>query len=67
MTRLSEVSRMYRRPEYAVLRQRLAEPRRFIQIVLEPRQVEKTTVIRQVLKDLTVPNSFFSADMAASS
>lgn len=58
---------MYLRPEYAVLMKRLAESRRFMQVILGPRQVGKTTVIRQVLQDLTVANSFFSADMAAGS
>lgn len=58
---------MYLRPEYTILMKRLAEPRRFIQVILGPRQVGKTTVIRQVLQNLAVTSSFFSADMAAGS
>ncbi len=58
---------MYQRPEYSILMKRLREPRHFMQVILGPRQVGKTTVIRQVLKNLTIPNSFFSADMAAGS
>ncbi len=38
-----------------------------MQVVLGPRQVGKTTMIRQVLQDLTIANQFFSADMAAGS
>ena len=38
------------------------EPRRFIQVVKGPRQVGKSTVVKQVLKDLEIPFQFFSAD-----
>ena len=40
----------------------MEEPRRFIQVVMGPRQVGKSTVVRQVLKDLDLPFQFFSAD-----
>lgn len=43
----------YSRPEEAKLKQRLAEPVRFINILAGPRQVGKTTIIR----DLIPPNS----------
>lgn len=43
----------YSRPEEAKLKQRLSEPVRFINILAGPRQVGKTTIIR----DLIPPNS----------
>ncbi|MDQ7039770.1 MAG: ATP-binding protein [Rhodothermus sp.] len=39
----------YQRPYYALLLRRLQEPRRFLQVVAGPRQVGKTTLVRQVL------------------
>ena len=53
---------MYRRSEYQLIKNRLEEPRRFIQVVMGPRQVGKSTVVKQVLKDLELPYYFFSAD-----
>lgn len=55
---------MFRRHEYDVLRKRLDEPRRFIQILLGPRQVGKTTVVWLVLQDLDRLHLYFSADDA---
>ncbi len=53
---------MYKRAEYQTIKSRLEEPRRFIQVVTGPRQVGKSTVVKQVLKDLDTPFQFFSAD-----
>ena len=53
---------MYKRPEYQIIKKRIEEPRRFIQVVMGPRQVGKSTVVKQVLKDLEIPFQFFSAD-----
>ncbi len=53
---------MYKRPEYQIIKKRIEEPRRFIQVVMGPRQVGKSTVVKQVLKDLDTPFQFFSAD-----
>ncbi|MDE6552296.1 MAG: ATP-binding protein [Muribaculaceae bacterium] len=53
---------MYKRSEYQVIKSRMEEPRRFIQVVMGPRQVGKSTVVKQVLKDLDLPFQFFSAD-----
>ncbi len=53
---------MYKRAEYQLIRSRLEEPRKFIQVVMGARQIGKSTVVRQVLDDLTVPYRFFSAD-----
>ena len=53
---------MYKRVEYQVIKERLEEPRKFIQVVMGPRQVGKSTVVKQVLQDLDIPFLQFSAD-----
>lgn len=53
---------MYKRSEYKTIKVRLEEPRRFIQVVMGARQIGKSTVVKQVLKDLGAPYQFFSAD-----
>lgn len=53
---------MYKRAEYHTIKNRLEEPRRFIQVVMGARQIGKSTVVKQVLKDLGAPYQFFSAD-----
>ncbi len=50
------------RPYAEALRSRLAEPRRFIQVVAGPRQVGKTTLVQQVTETANVPVIFVSAD-----
>lgn len=53
----------YERYHKKLLLNRLTqEPRRFIQVLMGPRQVGKTTVVRQVMKELTVPYHFSTAD-----
>ena len=44
---------------------RLAEPRRFLQVLAGPRQVGKTTLVHQVLAQLDRPSVFVSADEPA--
>ena len=53
---------VYRRAAFHILLQRLREPRRFIQVVAGPRQVGKTTLVRQVVAELQVPVTWASAD-----
>lgn len=53
---------MYKRAEYKVIKSRLEEPRKFLQVVMGARQVGKSTVVKQVLKDLDLPYQFYSAD-----
>lgn len=53
---------MYQRSDYQTIKQRLEEPRRFIQVLTGPRQVGKSTVVKQVLQDLSIPYQFFNAD-----
>ena len=45
---MSNSPKSYQRPQAAELARRLAEPRRFIQVVAGPRQVGKTTLVQQV-------------------
>ena len=53
---------MYKRSEYKTIKSRMEELRRFIQVVMGPRQIGKSTVVKQVLKDMNTPYQFFSAD-----
>ena len=53
---------MYKRAEYQKIKSRLEEDRKFIQVVMGARQIGKSTVVKQVLKDLSLPYQFFSAD-----
>ena len=53
---------MYHRKLCITLTERLREPRRFIQVLTGPRQVGKTTAIRQVLEALGLPFHYASAD-----
>lgn len=53
---------MYKRAEYQTIINRLKERRRFIQVVMGARQIGKSTVVKQVLKDLDAPYQFYSAD-----
>lgn len=53
---------MYKRSEYHTIKNRLEEQRRFIQVVMGARQIGKSTVVKQVLKDLDAPYQLFSAD-----
>ena len=45
-----------------MITERMKETRRFIQVVMGARQIGKSTVVKQVLKDLDMPYLFFSAD-----
>jgi predicted AAA+ superfamily ATPase len=53
---------MYERPFNSVLRDRLLEERRFVQFVQGPRQVGKTTSVRQVLDSLPLSSHYGNAD-----
>lgn len=52
----------YRRPQFDLLSRRIAEPRRFIQVVAGPRQVGKTTLVQQVCDVCGLPAHYASAD-----
>jgi predicted AAA+ superfamily ATPase len=55
-------SRQYRRKTFAELAGRLAEDAARIQVVSGPRQVGKTTAVRQVLDAIDEPSHYASAD-----
>ncbi|MGR3911845.1 MAG: ATP-binding protein [Candidatus Rhabdochlamydia sp.] len=50
---------------FEILLKRLQEPRQFIQFLIGPRQVGKTTLARQVAAELTKPSRYISADLAS--
>lgn len=47
------------------IRARLTEKARFIQVMTGPRQVGKTTAVKQALQDLGLPSSYCVADLPA--
>ena len=53
---------MFERQHLAILKSRMAEPRRRIQIVMGPRQVGKSTMVGQFVDQAEVPCDFFAAD-----
>lgn len=53
---------MFQRTHLQVLINRLKEPRRFIQVVLGPRQVGKSTMVQQMLSSINLPYHSVSAD-----
>jgi len=59
---LSKRKTDFQRPQGAVLAKRLAEPRRFLQVVAGPRQVGKSTLVQQVTGELGLPVRYVSAD-----
>lgn len=56
---------MYKRSQYNILLSRIQEPRRFIQAVVGPRQVGKSTMVKQVLQDCGIPYLIDTADSVA--
>jgi hypothetical protein len=58
---------MFERQELETLKKRIADPRKFIQIVMGPRQVGKTTMLSQLYRQLEAPALFESADAISAS
>lgn len=58
---------MKQRSHYRLLLERLNEQRKFIQIIEGPRQVGKSTVVKQVLQSISIPWMHFAADNVAAS
>ncbi len=53
----------YQRSEKSFLQKRLKdEPRRFIQVLYGPRQIGKTTLIRQIMEEVNFPHQLIAAD-----
>ncbi|MFA5769194.1 MAG: AAA family ATPase, partial [Bacteroidales bacterium] len=53
---------MYERTYLKHVKSRIEEPRQFIQVILGPRQVGKTTMINQLLSECSIPYVYESAD-----
>jgi uncharacterized protein len=53
---------MFERSELQLIKKRLNEPRKFIQVISGPRQVGKTTLITQLYDQLSFPSFYQSAD-----
>lgn len=53
---------MYQRRHLNILKSRMAEPRRRMQIVMGPGQVGKSTLVGQFTEGISVPFDFFAAD-----
>jgi len=58
---------MYKRPLFNELEARLTEPRRFIQVLVGPRQTGKTTLILQLLEHLKSNHRYETADAVPAS
>jgi len=56
---------MYKRAMTETIAKRLKDKKRFIQVILGPRQVGKTTAIQQVLKEIKIPAHYAAADLPA--
>lgn len=57
---------MIKRNYCETLKGRIEEPRHFIQVVAGPRQVGKTTLVRQTLDEINIPHTFVTADATPS-
>lgn len=53
---------MFTRSQLEILKSRMAEPRRNIQVIMGPRQVGKSTLVGQFTETTAVPHDLFSAD-----
>ena len=53
---------MFKRSQFQELKSRLPEPRNKIQVVSGPRQVGKSTMVKQVLQETDIPFMLVSAD-----
>ena len=55
----------YKREIFETVAKRLKEKRHFLQVIIGPRQVGKTTAIQQILADGNVPSHYAAADLPA--
>lgn len=53
---------MFKRTQFKELASRISEPRDKIQVISGPRQVGKSTMVKQVLQETIIPHMFVSAD-----
>ena len=52
----------YIRKQFYTLKERILEPRKFIQVLAGPRQVGKSTLVGQVLEQVSIPHAIEVAD-----
>lgn len=64
---MSNFINMFERPYLQILTNRINEERKFIQVLMGPRQVGKTTLITQLTKKISIPYLFVSADAVPAS
>ena len=64
---LSKIFFMFERPHLQRLIKIIKEPRKFIQVILGPRQVGKTTLVNQLIQKYTFESLVVSADAIGSS
>lgn len=53
---------MYKRSQFNELKSRIEEPKNKIQVVSGPRQIGKSTLVKQVLREISIPYMAISAD-----
>lgn len=53
---------MFKRPKFSEVVSRFTEPRYKIQVISGPRQVGKSTLVKQVLQEIATPHMLVSAD-----
>ena len=58
---------MFERHHLQALIKRMQEPRRFLQVIMGPRQVGKTTLVTQLAAQVKIDYHFVSADSVAAS
>ncbi|MEO6356898.1 MAG: ATP-binding protein, partial [Ferruginibacter sp.] len=58
---------MFQRNQLLILIKRMQEPRRFLQVIMGPRQVGKTTLVTQLTARVKIDYHFVSADSVAAS
>lgn len=64
---LSKLIFMFERPHLQLVINRIQEPRKFIQVILGPRQVGKTTLVNQLVQKYPFESMVVSADAIGSS
>ena len=64
---LSKIIFMFERPHLQLVINRIQEPRKFIQVILGPRQVGKTTLVNQLVQKYPFDSMVVSADAIGSS